>query len=187
MGTPDPADVTALLKAWGRGDKAALDRLTSAVYDEFHRMARRHMRNERSGNTLQTTALINEVYIRLVDVKNIDWEHRAQFFAMSARMMRHILVDAARARGSIKRGGPDKVNVDEVAVLSPEPAASIVALDAALEEFAKLAPRQAKVVELRYFGGLSEQEIAGVMKTSIRTIERDWQFARSWLMRELGS
>jgi RNA polymerase sigma factor (TIGR02999 family) len=150
-------------------------------------MARRHMRNERSGNTLQTTALINEVYLRLVDVKNVDWEHRAQFFAMSAQMMRHILVDAARARGSRKRGGGEKVNVDEVAVLWPQPEASIVALDAALEEFAKLAPRQAKVVELRYFGGLSEQEIAEVMKTSTRTIERDWQFARSWLMRELGS
>ena len=160
----------------------------SVVYDELHRMARRHMRNERGGNTLQTTALINEVYLRLVDVKNVDWQHRAQFFAISAQMMRRILVDAARARGSRKRGGGgERVNMDDVALLSPEPEESIVALDAALEEFAKLAPRQAKVVELRYFGGLSEREIAEVMKTSTRTIERDWQFARSWLMRELSS
>lgn len=150
-------------------------------------MARRYTRNERAGNTLQTSALVNEVYLRLVDVKNVDWQHRAQFFAISAQMMRRILVDAARARGSRKRGGGmGKVDVDEVAIVSPEPEESIIALDAALEAFAKLAPRQARVVELRYFAGLSEEEIAGLMNTSTRTIERDWKFARAWLMQELS-
>jgi RNA polymerase sigma factor (TIGR02999 family) len=187
MGAPGSAEVTGLLKASSSGDRAALDRLTPVVYDELRRMARRYMRQERAGATLQTTALVNEVYLRLVDVKNVDWQHRAQFFAISAQMMRRILVDAARARGCRKRGGSGKrVNVDEVAVLSPQPEESIVALDAALESFAKLAPRQARVVELRYFAGLSEEEIAEVTKTSTRTIERDWQFARSWLIRELS-
>ena len=187
MDAPGSAEITGLLKAWNGGDRAALDRLTPVIYEELRRMARRYMRNERAGNTLQATALVNEVYLRLVDVKNVEWQHRAQFFAISAQMMRRILVDAARARGSHKRGGgAEKVNVDEVAVLSPEPEESIIALDDALEAFAKLAPRQAKVVELRYFAGLSEEEIAEVTKTSIRTIERDWQFARSWLMRELS-
>jgi RNA polymerase sigma factor (TIGR02999 family) len=187
MDAPGSAEITGLLKAWNGGDRAALDRLTPVIYEELRRMARRYMRNERAGNTLQATALVNEVYLRLIDVKNVEWEHRAQFFAISAQMMRRILVDAARARGSHKRGGgAEKVNVDEVAVLSPEPEESIIALDDALEAFAKLAPRQAKVVELRYFAGLSEEEIAEVTKTSARTVERDWQFARSWLMRELS-
>src|SRR6202049_783324 len=128
------------------------------------------MRNERAGNTLQTTALVNEVYLRLVDVKNVDWQQRAQFFAVAAQMMRRILVDAARARGSHKRGGGAiKVDVDETPLLSPERDSSLVALDDALEEFSKLAPRQAKVIELRYFGGLSEEETAEALKTSPRT------------------
>jgi RNA polymerase sigma factor (TIGR02999 family) len=187
MDVAGSAEVTALLKAWSGGDRAALDRLTPIVYQELRRMARRYMRNERTGNTLQATALVNEVYLRLVDVKNVDWQHRAQFFAISAQMMRRILVDAARGRGARKRGGgAAKVNVDEVAVISPEPEESMVDLDAALEAFAKLAPRQAKVVELRYFAGLSEEEIAEITKTSTRTVERDCQFARSWLMRELS-
>ena len=180
-------EVTGLLKAWSNGDQAALDRLSAKVHQELHRIARRYMKNERAGNTLQTTALVNEVYLRLVDVKNVDWQHRAQFFAISAQMMRRILVDAARARGSHKRGGGAvKVNVDEVPVLSPEPAASLVALDDALEALSKLAPRQAKIVELRYFGGLSEEETAEVLKISTRSVRRDWQFARAWLMRELS-
>jgi RNA polymerase sigma factor (TIGR02999 family) len=183
----ESAEVTGLLQAWGSGDQAALDRLSSVVYDELRRMARRYMRNERPGNTLQTTALVNEVYLRLVDVKNVDWQHRAQFFAISAQMMRRILVDAARARGSRKRGGgAAKVNVDETAVLSPEPDASKLALDEALEALSQVAPRQAKVVELRYFGGLNEEEIAEILKTSSRTVRRDWDFAKSWLMRELN-
>jgi len=180
-------EVTGLLKAWSGGDQAALERLADHLYDELRRIARRYMRNERAGNTLQTTALVNEVYLRLVNVKNVDWQQRAQFFAIAAQMMRRILVDAARARGSRKRGGGAvKVNVDEALVVSPERDSSLVALDEALEAFSKLAPRQAKVVELRYFGGLSEEETAEVLKISARTVRRDWDFAKSWLMRELS-
>ena len=154
---------------------------------ELRLIARRHMRNQRAGNTLQTTALVNEAYLRLVEVKNVDWQQRAQFFALSAQIMRRILVDAARARGSHKRGGGAvKVSVDETAVLAPERDSALVALDEALEEFAKMAPRQAKVIELPYFGGLSEEEIAEVLKISVRTVRRDWDFARSWLKRQLG-
>jgi RNA polymerase sigma factor (TIGR02999 family) len=187
MSLPRSAEITGLLRAWTGGDQAALDRLAAQVYDELHRMARHYMRNERAGNTLQTTAVVNEVYLRLVDVKSVDWQERAQFFAMSAQMMRRILVDAARARGSCKRGrGAVRVNVEETAILSPERDSSLVALDEALEAFSKVAPRQAKVVELRYFGGLSEQEIVEVLKVSPRTVRRDWEFAKSWLMRELS-
>jgi len=187
MAAQEPSEVTVLLKAWSGGDQTALDRLMPAVYGELRRIAHRYMRNERVGNTLQTTALVNEAFLRLVDVKNVDWQQRAQFFAISAQMMRRILVDVARVRGAGKRGGGvENMNVDEVAVVSPEPEPSIIALDLALEEFAKVAPRQAKVVELRYFGGLSEEEIGAVMSVSARTVERDWQFARSWLMRDLG-
>jgi RNA polymerase sigma factor (TIGR02999 family) len=181
------AEITGLLKAWSGGDQAALDRLAGHVYSELRVIARRYMRNQRAGNSLQTTALVNEAYLRLVDVKNIDWQQRAQFFALSAQIMRRILVDAARARGSHKRGGGAvKLNVDEIPVVAPERESSLVALDEALEEFAKMAPRQAKVVELRYFGGLREEEVAEVLKTSVRTVRRDWDLARSWLKRELG-
>jgi RNA polymerase sigma factor (TIGR02999 family) len=187
MTPPESGEVTVLLRAWSEGDQAALDRLTPVVYNELRRIARRYMRNERAGHTLQTTALVNEVYLRLVDVKNIEWQQRAQFFALSAQMMRRILVDAARARGARKRGSrAAKINVEDVAILSPEPEDSILALDEALQEFARLAPRQAKIVELRYFGGLDEKEIAQFLKISTRTIERDWKFAKSWLTRELN-
>jgi RNA polymerase sigma factor (TIGR02999 family) len=186
MGAAEPEEVTGLLRAWSGGDEAAMDRLAAVVYDELRRIARRYMRNEQPGRTLQTTALVNEAYLRLIDVKNVDWRDRAQFFAIAAQMMRRILVDQARARGAWKRGrAAEKVDVDRVALVTAEPAASIAALDDALEEFARLAPRQAKVVELRFFGGLGVEEIAEVMKTSTRTIERDWQFARTWLTREL--
>ncbi len=179
--------ITVLLRAWRSGDNAALELLATKVYDELRRVARRYMRNERAGNTLQTTALVNEVYLRLVDVKNVEWEHRAQFFALSAQMMRRILVDAARARGSHKRGGGvAKVNVEDTAVLSPQSDRSILALNDALEALAQGAPRQAKVVELRYFGGLSVDEIVEVLKISPRTVERDWEFAKAWLTRELS-
>ena len=187
MALPKSAEITGLLQAWSGGDQAALDRLAVHLNNELHRMARRYMRNERAGNTLQTTALVNEVYLRLVDVKNVDWQQRAQFFAMSAQMMRRILVDAARTRGSSKRGGGAvKLNVDEIAVMSPERDSCLVALDDALEAFSTAAPRQAKIVELRYFGGLTEEEIAEVLKISPRTVRRDWEFAKSWLMRELS-
>jgi RNA polymerase sigma factor (TIGR02999 family) len=184
---PEQTQITVLLKAWRGGDNAALDLLAGKVYDELRRVARRYMRNERAGNTLQTTALVNEVYLRLVDVKNVEWEHRAQFFALSAQMMRRILVDAARARGSNKRGGGvAKVNVEDTAVVSPGSDPSILALNDALDALGKVAPRQAKVVELRYFGGLNVDEIVEVLKVSPRTVERDWEFAKAWLTRELS-
>jgi RNA polymerase sigma factor (TIGR02999 family) len=187
MNLPEAAEVTGLLKAWSGGDQAALDRLTAVVHAELHRIARRYMRQERAGNTFQATALVNEVYLRLVDVKNVDWQHRAQFFAISAQIMRNILVDAARARGSHKRGGEVvRVNLDDTPIAAPEPAAFIVALDEALTAFSQIAPRQAKVVELRYFGGMNEEETAEVLKTSPRTVRRDWQFAKAWLQRELS-
>jgi RNA polymerase sigma factor (TIGR02999 family) len=179
------ADITNLLKAWSRGDDDALQRLSSRVYAELRQMARRYMRNERPGRTLQTTALVHEVYLRLVGVSKVEWQHRAQFFAMAAQMMRRILVDAARARASRKRDV--HVNLDETAILSPQPDRSILALDEALEAFSQIAPRQAKVVELRYFGGLNEEEIVEVLKVSPRTVRRDWEFARVWLARELRS
>jgi len=174
------------LKAWGGGDEAALGRLAEHVYPELRRMARRHLQNEHPGNTLQATALVHEVYLRLVDVTKVEWRDRAQFFAMAAQMMRRILVDAARARGSQKRGGmAPKVNIDETAVLSPSPDRSMVALDEALTAFSRLAPRQAKVVELRYFGGLTEEEIGAALDISPRTVRRDWDLAKAWLLREL--
>jgi len=186
MDAPSP-EITKLLQAWGGGDEAALDRLAEQVYPELRRMAHRYMKNERQGNTLQPTALVNEVFLRLVDVTQVEWHQRAQFFAMASQMMRRILVDAARARGSRKRGGMAvKVNLDETAVLSPEPDKSILALDEALTAFSKIAPRQARVVELRYFGGLTEEEIAAALKISARTVRRDWDISRAWLLRELS-
>ncbi len=180
------AEITNLLKAWGGGDAAALARLAEHVYPELRRMARRYMRNESPGNTIQATAIVHEVYLRMVDVTQVEWEARAQFFAIAGQMMRRILVDAARARGSHKRGGSaPKVNIDETALLSPEPDRSILALDEALTAFALLAPRQAKVVELRYFGGLTEEEIVAVLDISPRTVRRDWDLAKAWLLREL--
>ena len=157
------------------------------MYPELRNIARRYVKNERHANTLQATALVNEVYLRLVDVTKVEWRARAQFFAMAAQMMRRILVDAARARGSHKRGGiAAKVNIDETAVLSPVPDRSILALDEALTAFSRLAPRPAKVVELRYFGGLTEEEIVEALKISPRTVRRDWDLARAWLLRELS-
>ena len=150
-------------------------------------MARRYLKNEEQGNSLQATALVHEVYLRLVDVTSVEWQARAQFYAIAAQMMRRILVDAARSRGSRRRDGiPAKVNLDESAVLSQKVDRSILALDDALTAFAQMAPRQAQVVELRYFGGLTEEEIVAAMKISPRTIRRDWDFAKAWLLRELS-
>jgi len=180
------SEITDLLKAWSAGDSIALDQLSVRVYDELRIMARRHMKSERKGNILQTTALVNEVYLRLVDVTRVEWQQRAQFFAMAAQIMRRILVDTARVRASLKRGaGAVHVNFDEAAVVAPEPDGSMVALDDALTAFAEIAPRQARVVELRFFGGLSKEEIMEVLKISSRTVERDWAFARAWLARAL--
>ena len=179
------AEITNLLKAWSGGDPAALERLAEQVYPELRRMARRHIKNERLGNTLH--ALVHEVYLRLVDVTKVEWHARAQFFAMAAQMMRRILVDAARAQSSGKRGGMMlKMNLDETAVLSSAPDRCILALDEALTAFSQVAPRQAKVVELRYFGGLTEEEIVAALKISPRTVRRDWDLAKAWLLRELS-
>jgi RNA polymerase sigma factor (TIGR02999 family) len=187
MELSETTDVSVLLKAWSAGDPSALDRLTAILHAELHRLARRYMRDQRPGVTLQTTALVNEVYLRLVDVKTVDWQHRAQFFAISAQIMRNILVDAARARASEKRGGAAiRVDLMEAPLPAPASDAVILALHDALTTFAKAAPRQARVVELRYFGGLSEEEVAEVMHTSPRTVRRDWQFARAWLQHELA-
>jgi RNA polymerase sigma factor (TIGR02999 family) len=183
-----PGDITSLLRAWSGGDRVALDRLAERVYPELRRMARRYMKNERHATTLQSTALVHEVYLRLVDVRKVDWRERAQFYAMAAQMMRRILVDAARARAAQKRGGPAAtVNFDHTAVVSPAPDRSILALDDALTAWARLAPRQARVVELRYFAGLTEEEIASTVDISPRTVRRDWDFARAWLSKELNS
>ena len=184
---PSSAEITSLLKAWSGGDQDALARLAERVYPDLRNMARRYVKNERHANTIQATALVNEVYLRLVDVTRIEWQERAQFFAMASQMMRRILVDAARARGADKRGGDAlKVNLDETALLSSAPERSILALDEALTAFSRLAPRQARVVELRYFGGLNEEEIVEALKISPRTVRRDWDLARAWLLRELS-
>jgi RNA polymerase sigma factor (TIGR02999 family) len=181
------AEITNLLKAWGGGDEAALAQLTERVYPELRLAARRYMKNEVPGNSLQATELVHEVYLRLVDVTNVEWQARAQFFAIAAQMMRRILVDAARGRGARRRDGiPLKVSLDETAILAPESDRSILALDDALTAFFQVAPRQAKVVELRYFGGLTEEEVATVLKISRRTVERDWGLAKAWLLRELS-
>lgn len=187
MSTAAPsAEITNLLQAWSRGDEAALERLAQQVYPELRQMARRYMKDERQGNSVQATALVHEVYLRLVDVTKVEWRARAQFFAIASQMMRRILVDAARARGSQKRGGlAGKVNLEETAVLSPVPDRSVLALDDALSAFSKVAPRQAKIVELRYFGGLTDEEIAAALNISPRTVRRDWDVARAWLLREL--
>jgi RNA polymerase sigma factor (TIGR02999 family) len=173
MPSPESSQVTVFLKAWTAGDAAALDRLTPLVYDELRRMARRYMRNERAGNTLQTTALVNEAYIRLIDVNNVNWSNRVHFFAVSAQMMRRILVDAARARASAKRGGLAKrvahstaVNLDEIPDARSNRGAELLAVDDSLQRLAEFDPRKAQVVELRYFGGLSVEESAAVLKIS---------------------
>ena len=180
-------EITNLLKAWSSGDQAALSRLAERVYPELRLIAHRYMKNELQGNTLQATAVVHEFYLRLVDLTHVEFHQRAEFFAMAAQLMRRILVDAARARGAQKRGGvARKLNLDETAIISPAPDRSILALDDALTAFSQVAPRQARVVELRYFGGLAEEEIAEVMDISSRTVRRDWEFARVWLARELS-
>jgi RNA polymerase sigma factor (TIGR02999 family) len=187
-----PEEVTGLLRAWGQGDQAALERLTPLVYAELHRMARRQMRNERAGNTLQATALVNEAYLRLVDVKVAAWQDRTHFFALSAQVMRRILVDAARGRASAKRGGGKRVdhssaiNFDAIADAGSDKGRDMIALDDALNELAKLDPRKARVIELRFFGGLSVEETAEVLKVSPQSVLRDWKLAKAWLLREIS-
>jgi RNA polymerase sigma factor (TIGR02999 family) len=179
-------EVTELLRRWQNGDKQALERLTPLVYDELHRLAHQYISRERAGHTLQTTALVNEAYLRLVDQKNIDWESRAHFFGVSAQVMRHILVDYARQHAAVKRGGElHKVELEEEAIVSRNRAAELIALDEAMRALHEIHPRRSKVVELRYFGGLNNKEASEVLKVSETTIERDWRFAKAWLYREL--
>ncbi|MEW6209796.1 MAG: sigma-70 family RNA polymerase sigma factor [Acidobacteriota bacterium] len=186
MTKPSTNDVTQLLLAWNSGDEAALDQLMPLVYDELRRAAKRYMRRERADHTLQTTALVNEVYMRLIDADKVRWQNRAHFFAISAQLMRRILVDFARRRRGLKRGGEaEQVSLDE-ALMVADQRVDLVALDDALKSLAALAPRQSQVVELRFFGGLSEEEIAEALKVSPRTVRNDWSMARVWLLRELS-
>jgi RNA polymerase sigma factor (TIGR02999 family) len=188
MTTQSPKEITRLLLAWGDGDESALAALTPLVYQELRRRAHRYMSGERAGHTLQTTALVNEAYLRLVDSQKVRWQNRAHFFAVSAEMMRRILVDFARSRGYQKRGGGARhVELDEAAVVSDDRGAEMVALDEALKALAELDGRQARVVELRYFGGLSDAEAAEALNVSVGTVRRDWKLARAWLNRELSN
>jgi RNA polymerase sigma factor (TIGR02999 family) len=187
VSSPSQKQITELLVAWGDGDRDALEKLTPLVYNELHRLARRYMGRERPGHTLQTTALVNEAYVRLVDWKNVQWQNRAHFYAVSAQIMRRILVDFARARDYAKRGGgAHKVSLDEAAMISGARGRDFVALDEALNALAELDDRQSRVVELRFFGGLSLEEIAEVLNVSVGTVRRDWSLARAWLHRELN-
>jgi len=194
MGSPEESvEITLLLRAWGRGDSAALDRLTPLVYERLRRMARSYMRTERPGHTLQATALVNEAFLRLVETRNLDWTDRAHFFAVCARIMRRILVDAARSRAATKRGGnADRVqhstaiNLDQLPNPVSEISAQVCALDEALNMLAQIDPRRAHVIELRFFGGLTVDETAQALQTSPQTVMRDWRLARAWLARELS-
>jgi RNA polymerase sigma factor (TIGR02999 family) len=182
-------DITQLLLAWGDGDKMALERLMPLVYDELRRIAAKYMRGQRAGHTLQTTALVNEAYLRLIDSSRVNWQNRTHFFAISAQLMRRVLVDFARAKNSLKRGGERiQITLDErIKAVSDERETDLVALDEALQALAELNERQAQIVELRYFGGLTEEEIAETLNVSTRTVRRDWSIARAWLFRKMNA
>jgi RNA polymerase sigma factor (TIGR02999 family) len=186
MGPSSSRDVTGLLQAWGQGDQGALQKLIPLVYDQLHAAAGRYMASERPGQTIQTTALIHETYLRLVNIRQINWQNRAHFFAMCARLMRRILIDFARSRRSERRGGAmPQVEFDETLVVSPQAGEDLLALDDALDRLAKVDPRKSQVVELRFFRGLDVKETAEVMKVSVDTVIRDWKFAKVWLLRDL--
>lgn len=186
----DVGDVSNLLRAWSEGDQNALERLTPIVYEELHRLARRYMRRERPGQTLQTTALVNEAYLRLVDYKRMQWNDRAHFFAISSQLMRRILVERARRRNLKRGGGAPHVSLDEEVVMggnrAADPTGNLVALDDALNALAQLDPRKVQVVEMRFFGGLTLEETAEVLKVSAITVRRDLRTAKAWLYRELN-
>jgi len=190
--TPTSNEITQLLLAWSEGDEQALDRLIPLVYDELHRLAQSYMRKERAGQTLQTTALIHEAYLRLIDANQVQWRNRAHFFGIAARLMRQILAGAARERGCQKRGGGaervslDEAMVDEAMVIDERLDEDVVALDEALGELAQFDARKVQVVEMRFFGGLTEDEIAAALGVSPETVRRDWRLARSWLRRKLS-
>lgn len=186
MGYDAPRDVTGLLRAWSRGDRSALDRLVPLVATELHNIAHRYMRREPANHTLQTTALVNEAYLRLCPATGVEWQDRSHFFAISANLMRRILVDHARARRCVKRGGgAARVSLDEDQLPAPQPAANVIALDEALDALARFDPQGARIVELRFFGGLTVEEVAEVTGTSPRTVKRDWAAAKVWLLGEL--
>jgi RNA polymerase sigma factor (TIGR02999 family) len=185
--TRSPQNITELLVGYGRGDKEALDQLMPLVYDELRRQAARYLRREQAGHTLQTTALIHEAYVRLVDQRNVQWQNRAHFFGIAAQMMRRILVDHARAKKRVKRGGSEvRVTLGDAAVMAKDQELDIVALDQALERLAQLDEQQSRVVELRFFSGLTVEETAEVMGISKATVKRDWSMAKAWLHRELS-
>lgn len=188
MTPPTQQEVTELLLAWHSGDKTALDQLVPLVYDQLHAAAHRYLNRERAGHVLQTTALVNEVYLRLVDAQRVPWQNRAHFFAISAQLMRQILVDFARRRQKLKRGGDQthQVSLDEALTIAPERSADLVALDDALRALEQLSARQSKIVELRFFGGLTEEETAEALGISPRTARGDWSLAKVWLLRELS-
>ena len=185
---PPPADVTQLLLAWNDGDQAARDELMSVVYQELRRLAHHYMRRESPGHTLQTSGLVNEAFLRLVDQRDVQWRNRAHFFGIAAQMMRRILVDYARSRRYAKRGGgiPD-LSLDEALIVSDERTAEVVALDETLQRLAEIDPRKSQIVELRFFGGLSIEETAEVLAVSPGTVMRDWTLAKAWLRREMSS
>jgi len=184
-GEPAAEDVSTLLRAWSDGDQSALERLTPVVYGELHRLARRYMKGERSGHSLQTTALVNEAYMRLVDYERMQWQNRAHFFAVSAQLMRRILVEHARRHNLKRGGGVQHVSLDHAAMVDSDQDADLVALDDAMNGLARIDPRKVQVVEMRFFGGLSVEETAEVLKVSPVTVKRDWRAARAWLYREL--
>ena len=184
---PSPNEVTELLLAWSQGDRSALEELIPLVYDELHKMARRYMIREQAAHTLQTTALVNEAYLRMVDMRKVQWQNRAHFFAVSAQLMRRILVDFARSRNYQKRGGGKrKVTLDDALEVSPRQDADLVLLDDALNALAIVDDRKRKVVELRFFGGLTVEETAHVLEVSSDTVMRDWKMAKVWLLREMS-
>jgi RNA polymerase sigma factor (TIGR02999 family) len=187
MGPPSVHEITQLLRAWSAGDEEALDRLTPLVYRELHRAAQRYMARQQPDHTLQTTALVNEVYLRLVAFKEVSWADRTHFFAVCAQLMRRILTDWARGQQYLKRGkGARHVCFDEALVLSPERGSDLVALDEALKALSEVNSRRSQVVELRFYGGLSVEETAGVLKVSPETVMRDWKLAKLWLLREMS-
>jgi RNA polymerase sigma factor (TIGR02999 family) len=188
MMTLAPLEVTGLLDDWRDGDPTALKKLTPLIYDELRRIAHRYAQRERNGHTLQTTALVNEAYLRLAGTEKPDWHNRTHFFAVTAQVMRHILIDHARRRRYLKHGGDaQQVSLAEAALMAGERAAELVALDEALEELARMDPRKTRVVELRYFGGLSLAETAEALGVSLMTVRRDWRAAKAWLFRRVGN
>ena len=187
MGNPSTHEITQLLVAWNRGDQAALEALSPLINHELRRLAERYMAGERPGHLLQPTALVNEAWLRLIDWRNVEWQNRAHFIGLAAQIMRRILVDFARAQQSEKRGGDGiRVSLAEAANVPSERSADLVALDEAMQALEKLSPRQARVVELRFFGGLTDEESAETLNVSIGTVRRDWRLAEAWLFRELN-